>query len=415
MVKPSSKGGLNLRKRRKIGGEENFVDRISALPDEILVIILSGLPVRDAQATSILSRRWRYMWASITTLNFDDEKNLCRLYELSRIYPEGKELKKLRYVDWVDSVLKLHRAPNIEQFRVSFDIGPRSSIDEWIQFAMKKGVQMLELDFLEYPAHSRSSSYALRQNVLGIRKGSGLNPLCSDVPSEHISEYVGFKSLKVLDLKSVDVAGNVLEDILSNCSVLERLSMSDSSKLVNLRVISPSTALKYLVIQRCYKIKRIEISDANLVSFVYDTDEAFIYDADEVDLLLNNLPLLVEVSLGGIHSLDFLEVFSRISCCLAQLEILNLNNLSLSYKSESVFPTLSNLKHLELAFDEKDNGGLLQLASFIKASPLLHTLVLQLNCISLSLITKGPFPNKKAAKCSHDNLKCLSWALPYKS
>ncbi|PRQ47948.1 putative F-box domain-containing protein [Rosa chinensis] len=154
MVKPSSKGGFNLRKRRKIGGEENFVDRISALPDEILVIILSGLPVRDAQATSILSRRWRYMWASITTLNFDDEKNLCRLYELSRIYPEGKELKKLWYVDWVDSVLKLHRAPHIEQFRVSFDIGLRSSIDEWIQFAMKKGVQMIELDFLEYPAHS---------------------------------------------------------------------------------------------------------------------------------------------------------------------------------------------------------------------------------------------------------------------
>ncbi|KAM5576516.1 hypothetical protein ABKV19_007399 [Rosa sericea] len=29
------------------------------------------------------------------------------------------------------------------------------------------------------------------------------------------------------------------------------------------------------------------------------------------------------------------------------------------------------------------------------------------NRISLSLITKGPFPNKKAAKCSHYNLKVV--------
>ncbi|XP_050384403.1 uncharacterized protein LOC126801006 [Argentina anserina] len=263
-----------------------------------------------------------------------------------------------------------------------------------------RGVQMLELDFLEYPAYIQSSRpvrYALSQNVLGIEKGSGLNPSCSDIPREHISKYIGFKSLKVLDLKSVDVTGNVLE----------RLSISDSSKLDNIKIIYPSTSLKYLVIQQCYNINRIEISDANLISFIYDADKAFIYDPVEVELFLKNLPLLVEVSLGAIHSIDFIEVAPHISCCLSQQEILKLSNLRPSYKWDSLYPTLSNLKHLELAFDEKDDCGLLQLASFISASPLLETLVLQLDCLSSSLTRKGPFPHKKAAKCYHQNIKVV--------
>ncbi|KAL6222560.1 hypothetical protein ACLB2K_005952 [Fragaria x ananassa] len=296
------------------------------------------------------------------------KENLCRLYELLRRHLDVEELQ-LRYVDWVDSVLKLHRAPTIERFRVSFGIGLRSfsSVDEWIRFAMKKGVQILELEFLDY--HScdccyKLVPYVLCQNVLGIRKGSGLNPLSSNITSKHL-DYVGYTSLKILDLKSVDVTGNVLEDILSNCPALERLSVSNSSKLLNLRVMSPSTAFKYLVIQRCHNLRRIQISDANLVSFVNEVDGL---QSNKVDLHLKNLPLLVEVSLGGRRSLDFLEIYRR----------------------ESVFPTLCNLKHLELPLDEDDDSALLQLSSFMKAAPLLHTLVLQvLGCCRLDIVIVG--------------------------
>ncbi|PRQ47946.1 putative F-box domain-containing protein [Rosa chinensis] len=96
-----------------------MVDRISGLPDEILVSILSLLPLKEAQATSILSRRWQYVWAYCTTLNFDDEKNLVRLRLSDR---EALELEMCRYVNWVDSVLKQHRALNIERFRVYFKL-----------------------------------------------------------------------------------------------------------------------------------------------------------------------------------------------------------------------------------------------------------------------------------------------------
>ncbi|RXI07755.1 hypothetical protein DVH24_009786 [Malus domestica] len=50
------------------------VDRISELPHEIIVSILSLMSLKEAAATSILSRRWRYVWASTMTLVFDSSE-----------------------------------------------------------------------------------------------------------------------------------------------------------------------------------------------------------------------------------------------------------------------------------------------------------------------------------------------------
>ncbi|KAM5576514.1 F-box/LRR-repeat protein [Rosa sericea] len=385
MVESNSKGGSHLSERKKKYVAGNMMDRISGLPDEILLSILSLLPLKEAQATSILSRRWQDVWAYCTTLNFDDEKNLARL----RLYDkQALELEMCRYVNWVDSVLKQHRALNIERFRVYFKLDSRSCIDKWIQFAMRKGVQMLELDF-GYSGYLYLPKYRFSNKLLGISETSALKSLCS--------EYIGFNCLKVLDLKTVDVDQEVLQYLMSNCRVLERLSVSDSSTLVNLKVTGHSIALKYLVIQRCTNIKTIEICDANLVSFVYDGNVR--------NLVLINLPRLVEVSLSGWYTHDFLEIaFFHLSCCLSQLEILKLGYMTAWQKMDPVIPSLPNLKHLELVFNENENCALLHLASFIKKYPYLHTLVLKLIKYGSK---KSPFAKKRAAKCSHDCLKVV--------
>ncbi|XP_057427814.1 F-box/FBD/LRR-repeat protein At2g04230-like [Lotus japonicus] len=47
-------------------------DRISNLPDEVLFHILSFLPTEDVFATSLVSNRFRPLWLSVTTLDFDE-------------------------------------------------------------------------------------------------------------------------------------------------------------------------------------------------------------------------------------------------------------------------------------------------------------------------------------------------------
>ncbi|XP_010677197.2 FBD-associated F-box protein At4g13985-like [Beta vulgaris subsp. vulgaris] len=44
-------------------------DRLSSLPDPILIDILSKIPLDTAIGTTLLSRRWQHLWTQITTLN----------------------------------------------------------------------------------------------------------------------------------------------------------------------------------------------------------------------------------------------------------------------------------------------------------------------------------------------------------
>ncbi|GJN24301.1 hypothetical protein PR202_gb12035 [Eleusine coracana subsp. coracana] len=69
----SSHGGKRRRGRRRRAG----VDWISALPDDILVLILLRLDtIAEAARTGILSRRWRRVWALLPVLLFLDGRHI---------------------------------------------------------------------------------------------------------------------------------------------------------------------------------------------------------------------------------------------------------------------------------------------------------------------------------------------------
>ncbi|KAI5326756.1 PREDICTED: F-box/LRR-repeat [Prunus dulcis] len=398
----------NLAKRRKTKGEgHNFVlaDRISELPDEILVSILSLLSLKEAATTSILSKRWQHLWASTMTLNFDAKLDLgsSNLRHFRGLQPEIRYQESHRYINWVNRVLEQHKGPSIERFRACFDIDHRftSSIDKWIQFAMTRRVQILELEFIVAFSVIYEGHYAFPYPDLKHLCPSPLHSLGHNIG--------GFKSLKVLSFRYVDVTGEILEYFLFHCPVLEHLTVRASTNLVNLRVVGSSIALKHLAIVNCFGIKSIQIRDANLVSFVYN--------GGFVNLDISNVPLLIEVSIFETDDdfeldTDIIKiVLGQLSCVVSQLEILRLDIdqpcyhlfKSKIYDKKYEFPVFANLKHLELIVESDYRWLLHQLNSFIKASPYLQRLALKLQFQTWKCDRKL----KKAAICPHHYLKVV--------
>ncbi|GJZ65963.1 F-box domain containing protein, partial [Tanacetum coccineum] len=117
----------------------NSRDFISGMPDDILIMILSLLPVKDAIVTSILSTRWRFLWSFSTNLNFDGTENLINMVIWS-----GKEPK---YINHVNNVIQSYKHPIVKDFRIRMPLRGHHMgvIDEWLQFAVNKKVEFLEL------------------------------------------------------------------------------------------------------------------------------------------------------------------------------------------------------------------------------------------------------------------------------
>ncbi|XP_074271677.1 F-box/FBD/LRR-repeat protein At5g53840-like [Silene latifolia] len=60
---------------RNMKNEEMSSDRLSGLPEHLLLEILSRMPLKSAVGTSILSRRWRFLWTDLPDIHLcmDDD------------------------------------------------------------------------------------------------------------------------------------------------------------------------------------------------------------------------------------------------------------------------------------------------------------------------------------------------------
>ncbi|GAU13059.1 hypothetical protein TSUD_173590 [Trifolium subterraneum] len=114
-------------------------DIISTLPDEILCHILSFLQTKEADATTILSKRWKHLWRSVTTL---------------RIHAKVETLNShSAFIHFVNSVL-FSRDPAlpIKTFQLHFMYGypHASSLKNWVNFVVQRGVKCLNLNTALY-------------------------------------------------------------------------------------------------------------------------------------------------------------------------------------------------------------------------------------------------------------------------
>ena len=129
-------------KRLKLYSQND--DRISGLPDALLCDILSFLVTREAVKTSVLSQRWKNVWASVPNLDLDEFEYIQEY--VHHTLPKPISYKSDWFAKFVNRVL-LSRCPgNIHRFRLETSVMRNVSlIDAWVCTAIKHNVVELVL------------------------------------------------------------------------------------------------------------------------------------------------------------------------------------------------------------------------------------------------------------------------------
>ncbi|CAA7053883.1 unnamed protein product [Microthlaspi erraticum] len=117
------------------------LDPLSSLPDEVRSHILSFLTTKEAASTSLLSKRWRNLFALVPNLDIDDSVFL---------HPEkGKRERDgilQSFMEFVDRVLALQRDSPIKKLSLKCSTGVSPlRVNFWIRNVLRRGVSELDL------------------------------------------------------------------------------------------------------------------------------------------------------------------------------------------------------------------------------------------------------------------------------
>ncbi|KAI3847137.1 hypothetical protein MKW92_009461 [Papaver armeniacum] len=273
------------------------VDQISTLPDDVLVRILSLVPTEQAVLTSLLSKRWKFLWTLIPILDFDYAR-------FSQIFnAPSLDDQKRRFLEFVEHVFFLHELEPLEKLRLAFDI---TEFDDYIskastlvRFAMRSNCLTIDLEFSSQNLYSLTifpeydKMHTLPPCFFPHQSVSQLNlTSCKFIPSL----YRSFTSVKIAKLTSVELQKDSVCDLLSKCPCLEELH------LINFKIPSsvlelnaPESNLKCLVLKSC---------------FLFSFEQASI-----------NIPTLSQLKFEGTFESGYLSIYNSENLIEAAIQI----------------------------------------------------------------------------------------------
>lgn len=218
------------------------VDRISALPESLIYHILSLLPTNNAVQTSVLSKRWKHLWTSITSLYFDDGS--------SQLWHFGiQEGENKRFVQFVYKVLVLLKTQCLQKFQLQCaQVRDAFHVDTWACAALSRDVRELILDVY------LPESFEFPTILFTTKTLSFLSLDCDTVLN--VPNSVCLPNLKYIYLSSVKFANDesVLK-LLSGCPRLEDLTVQrvDLDNVFNFNI--SSLTLKSIDLNFVYDIE----------------------------------------------------------------------------------------------------------------------------------------------------------------
>ncbi|KAM5586460.1 F-box/LRR-repeat protein [Rosa sericea] len=307
-------------------------DRISELPNAVLCHILSFVPTtKHVVRTSVLSTRWKNIWAYVPNLYLDDD-------EFS---------SSADFIAFVDRVLLVRDSSAIQRFHLHFNnchAEHFSRIDGWISTAVRYNVVELDLsidleedDMFELPI-SLLTCKTLKVLILS-------SMFIINMPT---SVCYCFPSLEILHIHFTVTYRDKISMDLFHFPVLEYLSIDGDlgHNVLDFNISAPE--LKTLRID-LYSLDYLH----DLYNFFIDAPKLEKLDLQERSLPnfnFNNTKSLVEANLYIYHDEDYVEEDSvnRATEFLAQISTVKYLSLSWSIYQACSVPAFDSLSKLRL-------------------------------------------------------------------
>ncbi|XP_051124380.1 F-box protein At5g03100-like isoform X2 [Andrographis paniculata] len=226
-------------------------DRLSELPESLLLEILSRLEMEDAVRTGAISTKWRNLWklADGIAVHYPFRKLYGRYLNFMTC-----EVVVREFVSVVSRTLSQFTSRNIKRFSLVVDYVidiDCQMFDELLEWAFLRNVEILLLTF---PMSVYSAPEWFCHN-------SSLKKLDIEGPIDFklLGSIVNWCSLKSLSLSLVEISDEDIAKVLSGCQVLESLVLNQVSGISKLNFGSSAVRKLRVVNHRNYDNEFFEV------------------------------------------------------------------------------------------------------------------------------------------------------------
>uniref|UniRef100_A0A0E0CL21 F-box domain-containing protein n=1 Tax=Oryza meridionalis TaxID=40149 RepID=A0A0E0CL21_9ORYZ len=246
------------------------LDRISALPDDLLHIILSNLSnATTLTRTAVLSRRWRRVWTNAQALYFADMNPKRR-----------RAIKPGQFGGFVDWAFAQRGNADIQSLTIHMSYrksATQDQINDRLRYAMRRAVKAFRfyyfsnarddqdlqlLPIVELPSHARTASIVLFLGSSRLRLPAS-PAACYEALTELNLRWASFD-----EEEGASAGGRTLGDFLSTCCPrLRKLEMS-SMKLLS-RLVLRTESLEELRISYANDLQSLDVTAPNLHVFTH--------------------------------------------------------------------------------------------------------------------------------------------------
>ncbi|XP_074272721.1 F-box/FBD/LRR-repeat protein At5g56420-like [Silene latifolia] len=252
--------------KKSISCESNdgIEDRLSGLPDELIVHILSLMPTLDAVRTMLL-RPFRNLWTLVPALSFEYYGYYCRIADK----PPSTHVSYSSFTCFVRNALLLNRRSTIDSFRLcicnldkkSTDTKIIGDVQMLLRYAIEREVKDLyfhyNAHFFDPPGCVFTSQYLVTLTLF----------CCTLEHYEHQSQPQ-MVNLRKLSLLFVGGSNKAFNQLISGCPCLQELFINTAFglELVSLNINSPSVRKLYLRVSdgsynlNCPSLKILDIA-----------------------------------------------------------------------------------------------------------------------------------------------------------